>query len=165
MLDTPILLIAGWAALVASVFLTGLRRARKFEAVLARAGFTAVHEAATPSNVFRRSDTSVSRVVKGQIGNRPALFVFGRCRGRPIFFEGILDVPRMPVTAVILRVEQPRAWIETWTSERAYRLGWRPAQTAETMTDGRIALIWEGSGESRHAFETCCAALSRTPAL
>jgi hypothetical protein len=158
-------LIITWGVILFGATAFGLWRARRFESALRTAGFETTGMPPYAAELFGRPEAVLSRVATGTIAGIRITFLFGSCGGRPIALEGIFDVPRVPITAALIETSRPRMWIEIWTTDRAYCLGWRPARSAKVMSDGRILLVWEGVSQQAAAFKRCVLALGRTSAI
>ena len=155
-------LVTVWCLLIAGATFASARRTRDFERALAAAGFVTSIPVAVAPDVFRRPGCIVTRVVTGLIQGVPITFVFGLRPGFPPPLEGTFVNPRIPLAAVLLEAPGTRAWLEVWTDQRAYTLGWRPSYVADVTSDGRMLLAWDDFGESRTQFESCCDALARS---
>jgi hypothetical protein len=155
-------LVTIWCLLIAGAIFASARRARDFERALATAGFATSSPVEVVPDVFRRPGSIVTRVVTGLIQGVPTTFVFGLRPGIPPPIEGTFVNPRIPIAAVLLEAPAMRAWLDVWTDQRAYTLGWRPACVTDVTSDGRILLAWDDFGESRTEFESCCQALARS---
>ena len=130
--------------------------------MLRSAGFACGDAVTYTPDVFDRPEAVVSRVVVGTIDRTRAVFLFGSCAGHPVALEGVFSIPRVPVAAALLEAQQSGVWLETWTTDRAYRLGWQPAHHARILSDGRTLLVWEGFAQRSDSFQQCYRALGRT---
>ena len=155
-------LVTVWCLLIGGAVFMSTRRRREFERALTAAGFVTSGQVAPLHDVFRRPGTVVSRVASGSVHGVPMTFVFGYRPGIPPPLEGTFVNVSIPIAAVLLTAPTTRGWLEAWSDQRAYALGWRPAYAAEVTFDGRVLLAWDDFGELRTQFQACCEALARS---
>jgi hypothetical protein len=155
-------LVVVWCLLIAAATVVSARRRRKFEGALTAAGFVTSNIVPPIADLFHRPGAVISRVAIGIVRGVPTTFLFASRPGVPPPLEGTFVTPSIPIAAVLVAVPSTRSWLEAWTDQRAYKLGWRPACAAEVTPDGRVLLVWDHFAELGADFEACCEALGRS---
>jgi hypothetical protein len=155
-----IALVIVWCVLIAIATVVSVKRGREFEGALAAAGFLTSNSVPPIAYLFDRPGAIISRVATGRVRGVPTTFLFGSRPSVPPPLEGTFVKPNIPIAAVLLAARSTPSWLEAWTDERAYKLGWRPAYAAQVTPDGLILLAWDNFAELGADFAACSEALN-----